>query len=152
MRHLFCIALFCFLMSGWNGETLFADGNTPHHLYVQLIRGNNDASPPSKDSKPVGPKLSARLHPVFAWKHYWEVSRKEVKISKGSVKTRLSKEREVEIDIGDSGKRLVTVYFNGKKVMQHEDNNHATMTILGGDRGDKTAWLIVVRTDKPTIE
>ena len=45
-------------------------------LYVQVIWGTDQDKPAGSDYREVGPKLKARLSPIFRWKHYWKPSAK----------------------------------------------------------------------------
>jgi hypothetical protein len=122
-------------------------------FYVQLIRGSDAEERPTPECKPVGPKLSAKLRPVFHWKHYWEINRQQVALAHGGkARVRLSKERDVEIDLGDPAKRKVTAFKDGKPVARATRSAGDAMTVIGGERdGDtNTAWFIIVRRDKPS--
>ena len=122
-------------------------------FHVQLIRGSDQATPPTKESKPIGPKLAARLQPIFAWKHYWQVKYEEVPVAPGQKnRARLSAQREVEFDLGSPGKRAVTVYSDGKAMTRKVGPLNAPMTFMGADRDAKSAWFVVVRRDKPEID
>lgn len=121
--------------------------------YVQLIRGSNEDEPPEPGSKRIGPKLSAALRPVFQWKSYWEVKRQQVALANGQKSTvRLSPQREVMIDLTDPAKRQVTVFEAGRPVSRAIRPSGEAMTIIGGDRDKGSAWFIVVRRDKPTVQ
>ncbi|MEK7674364.1 MAG: hypothetical protein AAB676_00845 [Verrucomicrobiota bacterium] len=121
--------------------------------YVQLIRGSHEDQPPQPGSKRIGPKLSAALRPVFQWKSYWEVNRQQVALANGQKSTvRLSPDREVKIDLTDPAKRQVTVYEAGRPVSRAIRPAGEAMTIIGGDRDKSSAWFIVVRRDKPSVQ
>lgn len=121
--------------------------------YVQLIRGNDEQQPPAPGAKPVGPKLTKALQTVFRWNNYWEITRQEVTLAAGT-KTRivLTKERAVEIDLSQPLKRTVTAISNNKAICSTTQPSGNTMTIIGADRDPKSAWFVVVRRDKPTLE
>ena len=117
---------------------------------VQLIRGSNGTKPPVLEAKPIGAKLSKKLRPVFNWQSYWEMNRQHVELARGQkAKVRLSKEREVEIDLTRRDKRTVTAYEGGRALSRITRPVGGGMTITGGDRDSKTVWFIVVRRDKP---
>ena len=119
--------------------------------YVQLIRGNNDDKPPVPQAKRIGPKLSKKLCPVFKWESYWEISRQQIELGRGQkAKVKLSREREVVIDLSDAAKRKVIVYSEGKEVSRISRPVGEGMTVVGGDRGHDSVWFIVVRRDKPS--
>ncbi len=146
-----CLAL---LLAAWVGAILApAAQETKVTYYVQLVRGTDQAKPPTPESKPIGPRLSNRLRPVFRWEHYWEISRHEVRVAPGSaVKVRCNPERAVEVALSAEGNRKVTAFCRGKAVASLTRPAGAEMTILGGDREGKTGWFIVVRRDKPTVD
>jgi hypothetical protein len=121
-------------------------------FHVQLVRGSDEPTPPSKKSQAIGPTLAAQFRPVIAWKYYWETGYQVARLTPGSkTKLRLSPRREVEIDLSQPGKRVVTAYARGKPVNRVVDRVEAPMTLTGGDRDAKSAWFIAVRRDKPTI-
>jgi hypothetical protein len=121
--------------------------------YIQLVRGTDQAQPPTPESKAIGAKLSGRLRAVFRWEHYWELCRQEVRVMPGhSAKIQLSRERAVEISLSADGTRKVTAFCQGKAVTSLTRPAGAEMSILGGDREGKAGWFIVVRRDKPTVD
>lgn len=136
------------VVPAWGGPANKAQH--PVMYYVQLIRGNDSDKPPTLGNKPAGPKLDTQLRAVFKWKSYWEVNREDVKVVPGQkTKVRLSKDRDVEIDLTEAGKRKVTAFQNGKALECTTRPLGESMTIIGGDRDPKSVWFIVVRRDKP---
>jgi len=122
----------------------------PITYYVQLIRGTDSEKPPAPESKRVGPKLKETFGSVFRWKHYWEMSRREIAVSGGQRKlVNLNKERSVEIDLADSNRTKVTAFRNGKAMDRTVKPRGQGMTLIGGDRDSDSIWFIVVRRDKP---
>lgn len=118
--------------------------------YVQLVRGNDSERAPSTEARPIGPKLSQQLHMVFKWQSYWEMHRETISLNPGEkTKVRLSKEREVEIDLTQAGNRRVTAFENGDALSSVARPVGEPMTIIGGDRDPKSVWFIVVRRDPP---
>jgi hypothetical protein len=121
--------------------------------YVQLIRGNNDDHPPASGARQIGPRLTKRFRPVFKWENYWEMSRQEVVLTQGQkTRLKLSKEREVEIDLTNPAKRKVIAYSAGKPVCSATRPVGEAKTIIGADRDANSVWFIVVRRDKPVSE
>src|SRR5512147_1857439 len=94
MNRLFWLLLF--LVAPFLGK---AAEEKPQVFYVQLIRGSNDEKPPEAKAKPVGPKLSQMLTPVWRWKHYWQVGEHEVKVSPGKVTKLPLQVRDLEIQL-----------------------------------------------------
>jgi len=73
--------------------------------YVQYVLGRDLDNVPVADAKPIGPKLEEKLHGVFRWKRYWELSRDTVVLGPGQVARRkVSTDREVEIEQLDTEK------------------------------------------------
>jgi hypothetical protein len=120
-------------------------------FYVQLVRGNNDDSPPEPGSRPVGIKVARHLRSAMNWKNYWELDRRQVAVCCGkTMRVCLSKEREVEIDLSNRKCRKVTAFENGKVVQRISRPLGEGMTLIGGERDQESAWFIVVRRDKPS--
>lgn len=119
--------------------------------YVQLVRGSNDLEAPETGAHRIGPTLSKRFHSVFKWDNYWEIKRQKVDLALGQKsKIRLNKDREVEIDLKDAAHRTVVAFQSGKPVSRMIHPIGAGMTIIGGDRDEKSVWFIVVRRDPPS--
>ena len=123
----------------------------PVTYYIQLVRGNDDLSPPTPSGQRIGPKLSRQLRQVFKWHSYWEMNRREETLAAGQkTRMRLSPEREVEIDLTQAGQRIVTAYYHGQAVGRTTRPTDLGMTVTGGDRDTNSAWFIVVRRDPPS--
>jgi hypothetical protein len=119
-------------------------------FYLQLIRGNDEDTPPTADARPIGPKLSERLHSVFKWKRYWELNRDSVVVRSGEkVRKRLSPEREVEVELLDSRKMSARIYVSGQPTRSRTQPAEGAFYIAGGDKGEIQSWFIVVRWDRP---
>jgi hypothetical protein len=119
-------------------------------FYLQLVRGNNEDKPPAPEAKPVGPVLSKRLGAVFKWKGFWEIKRDAVVVKPGgSVRRRMSAEREIEIELLKTGEVEVRVYRNGTQTRALRQPLDGQMLIVGGDKGENQSWFIVVRRDEP---
>jgi hypothetical protein len=87
---------------------------------------------------------------VLKWKNYWEIcQRKAEVIPDRATMVWLSNGREVEIDLRRRGKRTVTAFQNGRLVDRTIVPVREAMTLIGGDRDQKSAWFILVRRDKP---
>ena len=122
----------------------------PITYYVQLIRSSDSEQPPQAESRRVGTKLAGTFCGVLKWKHYWEVCQRKTEVIPGrATMVWLSNGREVEIDLGRRGKRTVTAFQNGRLVERTIVPAGEAMTLIGGDRDQKSAWFIVVRRDKP---
>jgi hypothetical protein len=118
--------------------------------YVQLIRGTDSDQPPQAESGKVGSKLSQKLCCPFKWKHYWEICQRQVKVLPGqTVKVDLSNNRAAEIGLTKQGQRTVAAFLNAKLLARTSVPASDGMTVIGGDRDERSAWFIVVRRDKP---
>jgi len=125
------------------------DEHQPNTFYVQLVRGNNDDAPPQPGSRPVGIRVARHLH-ALNWRNYWEVNRQQVAVCSGkATRVCLSKERQVEIDLTNRGRRGVTAFENGRVVHRTLRPAGEGMTVIGGERDQESAWFIVVRRDQP---
>jgi hypothetical protein len=119
-------------------------------LYVQLVLATNEERPRAADWKPIGPKLSKRISPVFRWKNYWEVARHTVAAEKGkATRVRLSDERELEIEPMEDGRLETRLHRGGKLVRKATHLSHQKMIIMGGDANGNDAWFVVVRREMP---
>lgn len=119
--------------------------------YVQLIRGDDEDKPPVPEAKVVGARLSTKLRPLFRWKSYWEIQHQKIELAPGEkTKVRLNRDREVEVDLTETGKRIVTVSQSGKQLSRCIRGSGEAMTIIGGERDARSVWFIVVRVDQPS--
>jgi hypothetical protein len=118
-------------------------------FYLQLVRGTDEASPPSPGARPTGPKLNQRLQ-MFKWKHFWEIKRQTVVLQAGGkTRQRLSAQREVEIEMAGSNEVTVSIYLDGKLTRRGRPAVEAVFYIAGDDYPDGQSWFIVVRRDQP---
>ena len=146
MSRLLCLALLiaCSAVIGSNAE------KSSTTLYVQLVRATNEEKPKEADWKPIGPKLSKRISPVFRWKNYWEVARHTLTVETGKVtRVRLNAEQELEIDRIADDRLEIRLYRNGKLARKSLESAQQKMSIMGGHAGDNEAWFVVVRREKP---
>ena len=145
-RSLIILALGVFALGGlYRGE----DAGTTH--YVQLVRGTNSDQPPQAGSRHVGPKLAARFQNVFKWSNYWEICQHKVDVRPGgTTRVSLGNGREAEIDLTAPNKRKVTAFQNGRALDRTVAPVGEHMTLIGGERDQKSFWFIIVQRDKPT--
>ena len=122
----------------------------PLMYYVQLIRGTDQERGQEAAWKPIGPKLTSRLSPVFRWKHYWEVHRQAIPVQQKKVRRyHLSDVREVEIELLSPAEIEIRLYLKGKLMEKSRQLTQTHMGIIGGDRIGDESWFVVVRRDKP---
>jgi hypothetical protein len=119
-------------------------------LYVQVISGTDKDKPAGSNYREVGPKLRAKLSPVFRWKHYWETDRKRVQVDLAKVtRVPLSQQRTVEIERLKSGELEVRLYRRSGLVTKNRQAAKSRMVILGGEEPGRDSFFIVVRSDEP---
>jgi hypothetical protein len=124
----------------------------PDHttLYVQVIRGTDQDKPPGAGYREIGPKLSAKLSPVFRWKHYWETERKKVLVDPAKVtRVTLAHQRTLEIERLKSGDIEVRLFRRSGLVTKARQSANGRMAILGGEDSSKDSFFVVVRSDEP---
>jgi hypothetical protein len=130
--------------------TLFAATAEKRTLYVQVILGCDQNKPSNPGYKEVGPKLSAKLSPVFRWKHYWETERKKIEFDPTKVtKVALSNQRTLEIERLKSGEFEVRLIRKTGLVTKARQPGKGGMAILGGEESSKDSFFVVVRADEP---
>ena len=139
------LLLLCFL-----SVFVHAAAPKPSVLYVQVIRGTDEQKAPGKNHREIGPKLSAKLSPVFKWKHYWETDLKKVDFDPAKVtKLALTGQRTLEIERLKSGELEVRLFRRSGLVTKTRQATHGRMAILGGEESTRESFFVVVRPDEP---
>lgn len=119
-------------------------------FYVQVIWGTDQDKPAGSNYREVGPKLRAKLNPVFRWKHYWETERKKTHVDLAKVtKLPLSNHRTLEIEKLKSGEIEVRLFRRTGLVTKSRQPSNGRMHILGGEDSTKDSFFVVVRPDEP---
>lgn len=123
-------------------------------FYIQSIKASDDAAPPGKDAKRIGPKLAQKLSPVFRWKYYWELERHEITLSVDEAKkVKLGSTLRLKLGPIVKGKVEIRLYRGKDLVRKSSHTVHDKMTaVLGGDDEKHSAWFIVVRREAPQYE
>jgi hypothetical protein len=149
IRRLFCTGLLLAFAVASESKA----GDQRFTFYVQIIRGTNGDKPNDAMWEVVEPKLTKKLSPIFKWKHYWEMKRQTVSVTKGKV-TRVAAtgEREVEIELVKENQIELRLYRKRELRRKMKASVETTMTILGGEAPENEGWFIVVRRDKPSSE
>lgn len=126
----------------------------PAKVYVQVIWGTDQSRPAGASYREIGPKLSAKLSPVFRWKHYWETERQTVKPDSSKVtKVQLASQRVLELERLKSGDIEVRLYRKSGLVSKTRYTAAGCMAILGGEKESKDSYFVVIRSDEPvTVE
>jgi hypothetical protein len=138
-----CLLVFC-------PRSALGAEDKPMSCYLQLVRGNDDATPPTPDAKPVGPVLDKKLRAVFKWQHFWELKREKVSLKTGEkVRRCMSAEREVELERTTAAQTTIRVFRNGKPTVVEKQAAEAPFSVIGGDKDGDQSWFIVVRRGEP---
>ena len=125
----------------------------PVKFHVQLIYATNSEKPPAKGWKKVGPNLRKELSPVFQWKEFWQMSLTEVTVPAGKgTKTKLTENRELEIQFQNDGRLQLMMYRDGRLVRKMKNLSATERVIMGGDSTNDDGWFAVVRRDKPSTD
>ncbi len=118
--------------------------------YVQVIWGTDQDKPVGADYRKIGPKLGAKLSPVFRWKHYWETEQRKVQLDPAKVtRLPLAQQRSVEIERLKSGDIEVRLYRRSGLVTKTRQSCNERMAILGGEDSKRDSFFVVVRLDEP---
>jgi hypothetical protein len=111
-----------------------------------LIWGTNDDKSPDPNHKLVDAKTAEKLRKIFAWKNYFEVSRKSGTVpNRGTNSFTVSKHCTVEIAELEGPKVGVLLIGKGKpqnrtiKPLSREEQ-----VVLGGDVKDGSAWFVII--------
>ena len=119
-------------------------------LYVQVILGCDQDRPSNPAHKEIGPKLAAKLSPVFRWKHYWETERRKVEFDPAKVtRLTLANERTLEIERLKTGEFEVRLFRKSGLLTKARQPGQGGMAILGGEQPSKDSFFVVVRADEP---
>ncbi len=119
-------------------------------LYVQVILGCDKDKPANSNYREVGPKLAAKLSPVFRWKHFWEVEQKKVELDPAKIsKVALPGDRTLEIQRLKSGEVEVRLLRKSGLITKSRQSPSSGMAILGGEESSKDSFFVVVRPDLP---
>jgi hypothetical protein len=145
IRLLICLALLPLALAG--APAAQSSGLT---FYLQLIRGNDQNSPPTQSAKPIGPVLTQKLSSVFKWKNYWELKRDCITIKQGGrLRKRLSAQHDVEIELPNPDTFTIRIYLNGHLTRARTQPARDAFCVAGGNAANDQSWFIVVRRDAP---
>ena len=138
------------LLTFFLATVLFAAAPENQTLYVQVILGCDQNQPSNPAHQEVGPKLAAKLSPVFRWKHYWETERRKVEFDPAKItKLTLANDRTLEIERLKTGEFEVRLLRKSGLLTKARQPGHGGMAILGGEESSKDSFFVVVRADEP---
>ena len=146
MKRVGFLLLVCFLAV----RAPAADSAARTTYYVQVIWGTDQDKPTGTNYREIGPKVGAKLSPVFRWKHYWETERRKVQIDPTKVtRVPLAQQRSLEIERLKSGDIEVRLYRRSGLVTKTRQLCNDRMAILGGEDSKRDSFFVVVRPDEP---
>ncbi len=139
------------LLTFFLATVLFAAAPEKQTLYVQVILGCDQNKPSNPAHQEVGSKLSAKLSPVFRWKHYWETERRKIEFDPAKIsKLTLANDRTLEIERLKTGEFEVRLFRKSGLLTKARQPGQGGMAILGGEESSKDSFFVVVRADEPT--
>ncbi len=150
-----CIRTLCLfaLLLGVGTSSLFADETKEVKLLVQLVWGTNQEKPKGEKLEPIRPILSKKLHGIFKWNDYYQVSKKTLLFPKhDGKKIRMSDKAEVIIRYNKEDD-LIFVALIGETLLRSKIKHRLTpimekgdYLILAGDTKESygDAWFLVI--------
>jgi hypothetical protein len=135
------LALICL----WGGDVRAGEEETT--LLAQLVWATDKNAPQEKKLEVVDTATRDKLRGVFRWKEYYEIARKEFKVSSTELaRVRLSSKCEIEVERLDKEIFEVKLFGEGKMVVKKKQSLKPTeLLVLAGDDKDDTAWFVVIR-------
>jgi hypothetical protein len=119
-------------------------------LEARLIWGANDEKETVK-YEPVDPALSDKLHRMFKWKNYYEITNKTAAIAVNkSADLKMSDACTIRVKNMGSSRVEVSCIGHGKQV--HKGDYTLTppqWLVLGGNVTNNTAWFVGLRAVDP---
>ena len=133
------------LMFLWGGDACAGEEDTT--LLAQLVWATDSKTSQEKKLKVVDTATRDKLRGVFRWKEYFEIARKEFKVSSTELsRVRLSSKCEIEVERLDQEIFEVKLFGEGKMVVKKKQSLKPTeLLVLAGDDKDDTAWFVVIR-------
>ena len=119
-------------------------------LEARLIWGSNDDKETVK-YEPLDPALSDKLHRMFKWKNYYEITNKTAGIVLNqSSDLKMSDSCTIRVKNLGASRVEVSCIGHGKQV--HKGNYTLVppqWLVLGGNSTDNTAWFVGLRAIDP---
>jgi hypothetical protein len=115
-------------------------------LRAVLIWGTDGARPDDPELKDLDVDTREKLRAVFKWKHYYEVSRKDIALSGGAAKrVRLSPKCEVAVQSLGKSTVEVKLFGDGKLVVTKKQvMSPGELLVLAGEDKNDTAWFVAL--------
>jgi hypothetical protein len=136
------------LMCVWGGTAMASEAEVG--LLAQLVWATEGTKPDDKKLKEVDSVTRDKLRGVFRWREYFEIARKEFKVSSARLaRVRLSPKCEIEVERVGNEIFEVKLFGEGKMVVkQRQSLKPVELLVLAGDDKDDAAWFVVIRRQK----
>ena len=143
MRSAAQVLFFMFLLAG-----AAAASAADMKLDARLVWGTDDEKG-GPDCKPVDPELAAKLHGMFKWKNYFEITNQAASIPLNKTKDlKMSDHCTIRVkNLGGSRVELSCI-GEGKPVDKREETlTPPKWLVWGGNSKHDTAWFIGLRAE-----
>jgi hypothetical protein len=119
-------------------------------LEAKLLWGANDDKGDST-CKEIDPGLAAKLHGMFKWKNYFEITNQTAAIALNkSADFKMSERCTLQIKNLGASRIEVSCFGQGKQVCKGDYTlAPPTWLVLGGNATNNTAWFIALRSVDP---
>jgi hypothetical protein len=123
-------------------------------LEATLVWGTDDDKP-AANCKPLDPDLAAKLHGMFKWKSYFEITNQTATIAQNTT-CDMKMSEHCTLQIRNLGTSRVEISCIGKGKPVHKGAYTLVppkWTVFGGNDSNDTAWFIALRPvpDKPGL-
>jgi hypothetical protein len=119
-------------------------------LEAHLVWGTNDEKG-GPNCKPVDAELSAKLHGMFKWKNYFEITNQTATIPLNKARDlKMSDHCTIHIKNLGGSRLEISCIGEGKPVDQRvETLTPPKWLVWGGNSKEDTAWFVGLRSDDP---
>ncbi len=148
--RVFCRSIFrkirLIVLTGLCALMVWPAGAAELKLEARLIWGTNDGNFRDPKYKPVDQATAEKFRKIFQWKHYYEITRREVIVpSRSTRKIPMSGKCTIEITELQGPKVGVTLIGEGKPVNRTtKDLTKGESFTLAGDLRDGSAWFVMI--------
>lgn len=115
-------------------------------LEARLVWGTSDDKTDAR-CKPMDPELANKLHGMFKWKNYYEITNQIANLAPNKVRT-LKMSDQCTLQLKSLGGSRIEVNCIGKGKEVHRGAytlEFPKWLVLGGNCGNDTAWFIGLR-------
>jgi hypothetical protein len=119
-------------------------------LEATLVWGTNDETG-GPDCKPVDAQLAAKLHGMFKWKNYFEITNQTASLPLNKSRNLTMSDR-CTLEVRNLGASRIEVKCIGRGKQVHQGAytlDPPTWLVLGGNATNNTAWFVGLRSTDP---